>query len=674
MLRAFGMTAIGAVALSAGGAWAQNDDFQCPLDSASPVPFCIVKETGLPLRLLVKPQSNKYIDMDENSAPEPLEAFEVLNVFEMIDVEYDADNFSATGWFRVGSGLSQPDGYVRAEDVVIWKQALALAYTNPGVSQRKPVLMFESRDALNETLVAIESGDTTADQIYEEVALGPPNVPDGIVSRENSSWVNIDDTFYLLPILNYDKEFAYFWPDGDLLGVQLAALTNQGRSDQVAACDLQDAGANDCLKAQAGGGLTKAALDVKFVIDTTLSMQPYIDAVRNAIRTASQQFEERLPNEDALKFGVVGYRDAVESSPGLEYVAKNFTPELLDGQAFRDLLDSGVVAASLEGSGDLAEEVFAGLQEAITSPWSPDTPRAIILIGDAASHPIGHEKNTTGLSEIAVRELADQENVAIAAIYIGDPNSQDGLEARPQFEAMAAGDGETNIAFSTVDSGAAESLEASLRDVIERIVEFLGEGRADSIAGEGVPEDNTVGGAIAGAVRAAFVDYIGDEAVVPSNIVAWALDRDPTNYDNKAFDVKVMVTRGDLQQLMDLLDGLLTKFQEGQTTSVDFLAGAQAAGAATSFDLQIADTDKIQESGLVPTWIKSLPYKSDILALSVEEFRQAPPDERTRIEQKLTSLIEFYDGQLNNVDVWVDLNRQASPEDRVYMLDLSNLP
>lgn len=636
---------------------------------------CAVEATGLPLRLLIKPQSNMYADPDVSSvqAHSNIPAFSVLYAYEQLDVVYDDANFTATGWFRAGFRTDGPEGYVRAEDVVPWKQALAVAFTNPGPSERKPVLMFASGDALSLTMEEILDGTLVPDDLYTAVAAN--DIPEGIISREGTGWVDINKNFYLMPILNYTPMGL---SGDDLLGLQVAALTNQGRADQVDACDINAADASQCFAQQTGGGVSSIALDMVFVIDTTLSMQASIDAVTSSIREAALALEQKMQNSEQLKFGIVGYRDSPEAgestgeggSFALEYTAKSFTPELLTTTDFRDLLASGEIRASAAGSGDWQEEVFAGMQEGINSNWSPASARVIVLIGDASSHGIDHPKNSSGLSEIAIKELAKQNEVYVASIYVGD---EDLNLARPQFEGMSAGD-ETSVAFAVVDTGGEGGIATSLAKALKGIVDAVTSGRLGSVTTAAIDPDDSVSQAVLGAVRAAFVDYLGTEAEPPANITAWALDRDPTDYQKRAFDVKVMVQNGELQELINLLKAAQEKFVGGASTSLGFLDTVVGVSTGTSYDLNIADSQAIGESDLAPKWIKALPYKSLVLTMSPEEFTQAPPDDRTRFEQRLTSLIELYDDILNRPQDWVALNDQSNAEDKVYMLDLSNLP
>ena len=159
-----------------------------------------------------------------------------------------------------------------------------------------------------------------------------------------------------MPILAHE-DLSDLRPDVDLKAVQLAALTNQARSQQATACDLHAADATSCIQEQSGKFSSKLGMDAVFVIDMTSSMSPYIEAVRNAVGSAAQALSANFQGTSSqLRLGLVGYRDNMDMSPGIEFVARNFTPQLREAGAFADLMTSGGVDGTIEaakvGSGD----------------------------------------------------------------------------------------------------------------------------------------------------------------------------------------------------------------------------------------------------------------------------------------------------------------------------------
>src|SRR5690606_12415624 len=118
-------------------------------------------------------------------------------------------------------------------------------------------------------------------------------------------------------------------------------------------------------------------------------------------------------------------------------------------------------------------------------------------------------------------------------------------------------------------------------------------------------------------------DYIGSSATPPSDITAWVLARDMTNFSTRSFDVKVMLQRGDIEELKEAISQVLGKFREGESSSVSFIQSVKLSSTASSYDLKISETQSLADSPVIPQWIKSLPYKSEVLTISVEEFRNS---------------------------------------------------
>lgn len=123
----------------------------CDFAGGSGTTFCLIEQTRLPLRLLTKPRASVYAAPDTTSArvEEGLPTFTELIATDISGVAYDGTNFAPTGWFGVAKVAGQaPIGYVQAQDVVEWHNGLVLTYTNPGVTGRKPVIMFSDAEAL----------------------------------------------------------------------------------------------------------------------------------------------------------------------------------------------------------------------------------------------------------------------------------------------------------------------------------------------------------------------------------------------------------------------------------------------------------------------------------------------------------------------------------------------
>lgn len=325
---------------------------------------CVEQATQLPLRVLPRPFSHVYGQPD--AEPEGIRianvpSFHPLYVFERQDVDL-RDPAEPQGWYLVGRTRMEADGWMQARDVLEWRQALLVAYTHPGglIEGRNPVLMFRDYQDLA-TLVDDFDMAERARTIYR--AIEADAAPEEVVSMEPQRFVDITRQFYVLPILQWEQTQI----DGDdarLLQIAAAVPGARG-ADTLAAAEYRE-------QAQVARVDNEAAqrpdlqADIVFVIDTTRSMQPFIDMTRDAVASNAARF--RRMTEDRVRFGLVTFRDSIEVIPQLEYAVRNWTPELVDSTTLADLLRDEVSATSM-GSLDYAEEVFAGVDEALNAPW-----------------------------------------------------------------------------------------------------------------------------------------------------------------------------------------------------------------------------------------------------------------------------------------------------------------
>jgi len=154
------------------------------------------------------------------------------------------------------------------------------------------------------------------------------------------------------------------------------------------------------------------SLDLVFVVDCTGSMQPFLDATRQAVTQISTRIRSLNPRPD-LALGLVAYRDWDRESG---FAAMYWDLEK-DPEKFLYLI-SNLCAA--EG-GDVPEAVYEGLFAAITkTSWRGGglSDRIIVLVGDCPAHEPG-EVGSQGYSRNQVVELAAQKNIRIFSLAVG---------------------------------------------------------------------------------------------------------------------------------------------------------------------------------------------------------------------------------------------------------------
>ncbi|MFQ5913548.1 MAG: vWA domain-containing protein [Nitrospinota bacterium] len=646
---------------------------------------CREKDTGLPLRVLPRPFSNVHASGGAGSqvAFENIPAFHPLYVFQRRDIDFSSDPAEPKGWYQVGrSTQGAPLGWMRAADLLEWRQALIVAFTHLGEVEeaRQPVLMFTKLAQIKE-LAQSEGVERKAVEIYRQLRRG--EVPSGVISKEPETFADITQNFYMFPVIQFE-ELDLNGEDARFLRVAAAVRGERG-SDTLDKPEVRE-------RLTKKEGIPREAakvlgLDVVFVMDMTASMQPYMDRAKEAVAQLARRIAEKQMADlkEKIRFGLVGYRDDVAKIPALGFTSKNFTPELVEAEALVKILDTEAQAA-IAGSKDYPEEVFAGVKMALESTrWNENTLKLIILVGDASSHPVGHEQNTTESDEFALRRTAKDLHIHPMALHLKDPRaSRDHAGANQQFETLTRVAGtEGEYALAGIDISKPEDFSKGVAMLARLVADDLRKVRSggqppagETPGGEpGSPEEQ-VARAFRKVFNAALVEYIGKKtAAPPKDVVAWVIDRDLTDPTVRSLEVRVLINREQLSDLVVALDTVLKAVQKVDITQPKFFEALQAIAAQTSKEPErIAKAKTLADAGLIPAFVKSLPYKSEILSLDDERFGAMTGEQKIGLERRLRAKLTEYRNVHERVDGWVRLNETDPNTKAVYPLNLEALP
>jgi hypothetical protein len=234
---------------------------------------------------------------------------------------FDRKTLGGADWLEVGHPVAGPaDGWMQSDQVIPWRHTMVGAFTNPAGRERS--LFFRSREALQEVLDS-ESVLSLMERYRGEAVAGALAPTGPVISIEPAEHVDITRQFYLFPILDAEWSFLQSGDPARVLHVASIPLEEQPTdgfaSDEEALKDFN--------------------VGVLFVIDTTVSMEPYIARTREAVR----KIYDRIANSDVkdrVRFGLIGYRDSTELRPELGYVTKVFAPLTVD-QDVKETLRKG---------------------------------------------------------------------------------------------------------------------------------------------------------------------------------------------------------------------------------------------------------------------------------------------------------------------------------------------
>ena len=676
-------------------------------------PVMIDGKKMLPLRVLVRPFSNIYAknslesDIVMSNVP-ALKPFYVYHKPTPEEIELE------DAWYQVGTNTrGKIIGWMQAKDVLEWKQTMCLVYTHP--EGRKPLLMFDRESDLQNLLNLPEENRTKKiEEYYRAIADNqiPKNFP--IKSIEPKRALDWKKEFYFLPILaSKTVEFG----NREARVLKLTASTNS-RANARESTDIKK---NDSYRENANVKSTTIKkkeikilkLDIVWVVDTTVSMRPYIDRTVAVIKDASQTIAQSSDTNIAINFGIWGFRDSRLDIPNIGYTTKNYTDKLVPIEQFSQILES--VDTTKVDSVDYPEDLFSGMNNAINdTSWSDNSMRFIILVGDAPSHRSGHKWNLSGQNEETLRIMANDRGINIFAIHIFNPKAKKFQElALEQYKTLSINKGNTEPSFKEILStdidqfqeftdditkvftDSIQKLKVHFASINSKIKESTPENGSTKASGEmafsddnqevdiddvlaGDKDDNTTAKVLASRMfRSALIEWIGSQGdtKAPRDIVAWAIDKDLENPSIPSVEVRLLINKRELDSLATTLDSIIKAGTRGSVSGEDFFSLLQATTAMVSRDPNmIRQVKRMTDTGLIPEFLMGLPYKSQLMAMDNEQWDSLSVDEQTEFIDSMSSKVDAYRRIHDSPEGWIRVNPDDDPDEYIYPISLDLLP
>lgn len=566
-------------------------------------------------------------------------------------------------WLEVGvDSTGKTEGWLPDDEAIAWKQTLTVSFRDPAEQER--VLLFGDRDSLKKL---IETNDTATYAKLRDQAAAGKNAPDSpVVAIQPDQQIDIRHDFYLIPILDHEDV---------LVGGE------QGRLLRVATVPLQDT-AEISSTYRTG---------IVFVIDSTVSMGPYIEKTEAVMRRVYQSIEEAKLS-DRVSYGLVAFRDNVDAVPSLYYVTKTYAT-LADGGTGDEFLAriNEVKPAAVSSSG-FNEDAYAGIAEAIQKiDWSGYYARYIILITDAGPRGGDDPLSTTGLDVEALKRLAEGKNIAIGVFHLKTPAGEKNHEyAEKEYRRLSrvSGIGDFYYPVATGNVGEFELALTSLTDQVTSQVRDAASGQPPSRRAESVSPGSELQAfqqkisRLGYGLRMRYLkEQAGEGPGVPSLFNAWMVDRDPGAPGERSLDVRVLLTRDQLSDLHEVLRQVLATAEEGALAPDAFLDDLKSLAATISRDPQAAKSatravggESLADLGYMREYLEGLPYRSEVMNLDLSIWEQWPAQRQFEFINQLDSKVAYYRALHDNVDLWVSLDGGPVDGDSVYPLLLEALP
>ncbi|MEZ5542384.1 MAG: vWA domain-containing protein [Pseudomonadota bacterium] len=573
-------------------------------------------------------------------------------------------------WLEVGTNrFGDRAGWLPAAETIEWNHGLTAAFEDPAGHDR--VLLFRDSDSLRRLA---EQNDLAAYQrLYDDAVRGAIADDSPVVAIQPAGHIDIRKDFYLVPIHRYEDVY--------LGGVKARML--EVSSVPLASADAGSGAGNGKAKRGYTAGLV-------FVIDSTLSMQPYLERTRAAVSTIF----DTLRSADLLgqmNFGLVAYRDNLAAAPGLDYLVRTYVDldEGRDAKGFLSRLKT--LRDARVSSRDFTEDAYAGVKQAIEGiDWAGHDARYIVLVTDAGARDADDPLSSTGLDAERLRQLAQEQGIAIFVLHLlTDATMADHAADAAQYRQLADFPGVGSLYYG-VPTGDVDEFGRVLDALAGQITEQVRMAATHRPAPAPVPASDDAQLAALQA-RVAKLGYAlrmrylrkSTDGKLPTMFDAWLLDRDFRDPQRSALDVRVLLSRDQLSDLSDVLMQVLEAAEEGLLSPQNFLSELQSLAATAARDPErlgsttatTAGTgDSLADLGFMREYIEDLPYTGEVMGMSLDDWQSWSTQDQIAFLNRLEDKVSYYRALHDHTDLWISLDGGPVNGDSVYPIKLEQLP
>ncbi|MBX8528624.1 VWA domain-containing protein [Pseudomonas cichorii] len=583
-------------------------------------------------------------------------------------------------WLKVGpDSFGKTSGWLPAACTVDWKMQLTLAFTNP--ANRDRLMFFKERKTLEGIL---DAPDPVSHVAPLRAKLKQNTLAPGVLAQEPEYFIDMQKQFYLLPVLSGEEvmtEAGFRTRILNVASVSKADPANAGQAGQAGAAQGQGQ-----TPADAASQLKEFSAAVVFVIDSTISMDPYIERTREAIsKVYAEIAKENLGRQ--VKFGLVAFRSSTQAVPGLEYVTKMYA----DPNTVKDGDDFLAKAADLKqakvSSKSFDEDSYAGVMQAIEQvDWSPFGARYVVLITDAGALEGDDKLSKTGLNAEQVRIEASNPGVAIYTLHLKTAAGvKDHAKAEAQYQALSTYTGTNTSLYYPVDAGDLNTFGSKVDTLASAITSqvkaaYMGDDAIGSaMNAKATPAEQKMLDDAALIGHAMRLAYLGEKSgtQAPPVFQAWIADRDPIKQNVPTTDVRVLLTKAQLSDLSDVLKKILDAANEGLISPSEMFDRLRSVAATMGTDpnqLKQNGTAKLSELGMLGEYLEDLPYHSEVLNLDEETWKSWDGLAQEKFIRTLSTKLRHYQVYNADVDRWVSLAEGSDARDNVYPVPLEMMP
>ena len=573
------------------------------------------------------------------------------------------------GWLNVGKGTNKADGWIKADLTTPWNQSLTLLFSNR--SQRDPVIFFRDTRALQDIC---DAPDMSERLVSLQLAVAKKKTgPEVVASEPMTSSVDLD-RFYLMPILEMQEPYE---------GTKFLRVASIDPGQIPGSQYHQGKGGT------ASDPTTKKAprTGIAIVMDTTVSMQPYIEQSRQLIKTIYDRLQKEKLAEH-VGFAFVAFRNSTAAVPELEYVSTVVSDFVTASNRLESRLAE--VREAKVSTHSFNEDSLAGVYNAIESlSWDEYDSRIILLVTDAGPLPSDDRYRSVAMEPQEMADFAGQKGIWIVAVHIKTPagaSNHDYAEQAYRTLSMKNGSAQyQSIKTSNPKEGARyfAAVAESLAKTMEQVVTLTTQGKMLTRPKDAAPK-NPEEDAAQLAQRLGYalqLEYLGraNRTPAPQVVSSWITDMDLAHLARGQrvpnVEVAVLLTKAQLNDLHAQIGAIIDNAERTKKTdSTDFFQGILSASARTARDPNMPTQGKtLAELGVLGEFLDGLPYRSEVMLLTEEDWYRKSIGEQTAFINRLKSKLARYEEYDRDRKNWETFGT-FSANDWVYRVPLNMLP
>jgi hypothetical protein len=580
---------------------------------------CLVNDNGIHAKALVIAEGTRCLDHVPGGelVGTPLSYFRPYFIFEVHPKSGPPE------FYRLGATAQKSSlvGWVPATAVARWDTRVGVRPILDGERRVPPLVVYADKEALKELL---EKGETS----HQPIARGR---------------LGGERTYMAWPVVEVRRVEV----NGQIFEIVRIDFLAELKGDLKETAP-GESGGNPAYQQQVRRGVRM--LDLVFVVDTTGSMQPFIEAACEAVRTISKQLLETKDFQPEIHFSLVAYRDHDDAPTS--YVTRHFDLEA-DASSFLGKI-AGLDAA---GGGDTPEALYDGVHDALAkTSWHALAQKVVVVVADSSAHEPGDRQNPRNISRDNLVELANAEGKKVKVFGLTTGPAERDADARVLWEQLSdLGKRTRGECFPLKDAGevvervrrimAAETVEVAIK---AKVVDAVGAGKstAEEIARDTGLDIRKVTEVLE-FLPGAGVDLKKLRPGVPTFSSGWVLCEQG---GLQVLDREVYLARDEVHALLSGMNGLLAATSNPDQAEEIFGAGVR--GRTNPFAAFFARKGPepldvfLQAQGIAVG-------RASCLRFTADEVRTMPEARRAELRERLRGqIIPNLTNASNNHDLW----------------------